>query len=67
MPRWRLGERDEARRWYEKAVEWMKTKPNDDELRRFRSEAAALLGLSEPAASPNQEHSLREAEGQQPS
>jgi tetratricopeptide (TPR) repeat protein len=67
MARWRLGERDEARRWYEKAVEWMKTKPNDDELRRFRSEAAALLGLSEPAASPNQEHSLREAEGQQPS
>jgi tetratricopeptide (TPR) repeat protein len=67
MARWQLGERDEARRWYEKAVEWMKTKPNDDELRRFRSEAAVLLGSPDPAASPNQEHPSREAEGHQPS
>jgi hypothetical protein len=52
MVRWKLGEHDEARRWYATAVEGMKTKPNDVELRRFCSEAATLLGLPEPAAPP---------------
>jgi serine/threonine protein kinase len=61
-----LGERDEARRWYEKAVESMKTRPNDDELLRFRSEAAALLGRPEPAAPPRREDSRRDAEGRKP-
>jgi hypothetical protein len=57
MAHWQLGERDEACRWYEKAVELMNTKPNDAELWRFRSEAAALLGRPEPAAPPRREHS----------
>jgi hypothetical protein len=55
MVRWKLGEHDEAHRWYASAVEGMKTKPNDVELRRFCSEAATLLGLPEPAAPPNEE------------
>jgi tetratricopeptide (TPR) repeat protein len=43
---WRLNRRDEARRWYDQAVEWMEQhRSNDDELRRFRAEAAELLGL----------------------
>jgi serine/threonine protein kinase/tetratricopeptide (TPR) repeat protein len=42
----KLGNKDEARRWYEQAVEWMeKNKPKDKELHRFRAEAAALLDI----------------------
>jgi tetratricopeptide (TPR) repeat protein len=51
MTRWRLGEKDAARQCYEKAVAWMgKHQPSNDELRRFRAEAAELLGL--PAGEP---------------
>jgi tetratricopeptide (TPR) repeat protein len=67
MARWQLGERDEARRGYEKALEWMKSRPNDEELGRFRSEADALLRPPEPAVSPHEEHSSGEAEGHQSS
>jgi tetratricopeptide (TPR) repeat protein len=45
-------ERGLARRWYERAVEWMeKNKPHDDQLQRSRDEAAALLGLADKAKS----------------
>jgi tetratricopeptide (TPR) repeat protein len=48
MAHWRLGEKEEARRWWEKAVQWMDdVKPWDEELRRFRAEAAALLGVND--------------------
>jgi hypothetical protein len=41
-----LGEKVEARKWYDQAVGWMeKRQPNDEELRRFRVESAALLGV----------------------
>jgi serine/threonine protein kinase len=44
MVHWRQGEREEARKWYGQAVAWMeKNKPQDEELRRFRAEAAELL------------------------
>jgi uncharacterized protein HemY len=43
---WQLGEKDKARQSYEKAVEWMdQNDPKNDELRRFRAEAAELLGV----------------------
>jgi len=46
MAHWQLGQKDEARQWYDKAVEWMeKNQPEDEELRRFRAEAAELLGI----------------------
>jgi tetratricopeptide (TPR) repeat protein len=46
MARWQRGERDEARQWYYRAVQWMdKNKPNDQDLRRFRAEAAELLQI----------------------
>jgi serine/threonine protein kinase/Tfp pilus assembly protein PilF len=49
MCHWQLGERDAARTWYDKAVVWMEEKqPNNQELRRFRTEAAQLLGLPAP-------------------
>ena len=42
---WQLGDKEEARRWYDKAVAWMdKHKPNDKDLVRFRDEAAKLIG-----------------------
>ena len=54
MAHWQIGHKEEARRWYEKAVSWMeKSKPNDEELRSFHAEATALLGLPERAAPAN--------------
>ncbi len=44
-----LGNQEEARQWYDKAVAWTQTnKPDDAELRRFQAEAAALLGVTPP-------------------
>jgi serine/threonine protein kinase/WD40 repeat protein/Flp pilus assembly protein TadD len=50
MSCWQLGQHPEARRAYDWAVEWtQKNKPHDTELRRFRGEAAELLGICGPA------------------
>ena len=41
-----LGHADQARAWYDKGVQWMeKNRPKDDEMQRFRAEAAELLGI----------------------
>jgi tetratricopeptide (TPR) repeat protein len=40
------GDRVEARRWYDKAVRWMETKPRDEALIELRSETSRLLGSS---------------------
>jgi serine/threonine protein kinase len=46
MAHWRLGDRDEGRRWYDQAVQWMEeNQRQDEELRCFRAEAAELLGI----------------------
>jgi serine/threonine-protein kinase len=43
---WRLGEKEQARKEYEQAVQWMEKKhPKDEELRRFRTEAEELLEI----------------------
>jgi tetratricopeptide (TPR) repeat protein len=48
MAHWQLGEKDKAREWYDRAVQWMdKNQPSNEELHRFRTEAAELLGLNE--------------------
>jgi uncharacterized protein HemY len=53
MAHWQLNEKDKARAWYEKAVAWVdKHKPNDEELKRFRAEATALLGLAKATDKP---------------
>jgi tetratricopeptide (TPR) repeat protein len=45
MAYWQLGDESNARSWYEKAVQWMeKTGPLDEEVQRYRDEAATLLG-----------------------
>jgi tetratricopeptide (TPR) repeat protein len=44
MACWRVGEREPARAWYEKAEQWRrKEKPKDAELLRLRAEAEAVL------------------------
>jgi WD40 repeat protein/serine/threonine protein kinase len=48
MAHWQLREKDQAKAWYDKAVNWMdKNNPNDEELIRFRAEAAALLSIKD--------------------
>ena len=44
MAHWRLGDRDKAQTWFDRAVQWMdKHKPHDAQLRRFRAEADTML------------------------
>jgi hypothetical protein len=46
MAHWHLGDKDEARKCYNQGVQWMeKNQPENEELRRFRAEAAELLGV----------------------
>jgi eukaryotic-like serine/threonine-protein kinase len=48
MAHWRLGEKPRALACFDKAVGWMEQKRRaDEELIRFRAEAAALLNLKE--------------------
>jgi hypothetical protein len=48
---WRLDQEDLARRWFDKAAEWMdKNKSVDEQLRSYRDETAELLGLSDTPA-----------------
>src|SRR5262249_7524225 len=55
MAYWQLGEKDQARQWYAKAVAWMaKNGPQNEELKRFRAEAEELLGIPKPAPAPEQ-------------
>jgi hypothetical protein len=52
MAQWQLKEKDKARTWYDQAVAWMdKNNPQDEDLKRFRAEAATLLGLPKSAES----------------
>jgi tetratricopeptide (TPR) repeat protein len=42
----RIGHKDEARKWYQKGVEWMeKNAPKNPTLLQYRAEAAQVLGL----------------------
>ena len=52
MAHWRTGPESEARKWYDRAVQWMeKNQPRDVELRRFRAEAEELLGINDGSQS----------------
>ena len=60
MAHWQLCEPEKARAWYDRAVQWLdNNKPYDEELRRVRVEAAALLGIPEKPASKPSEISKR--------
>jgi serine/threonine protein kinase len=55
MTYWHQGDKKHAREMYERAVAWTnKHQPNDPELRLFRAEAAALLGLAPDTQARNQ-------------
>jgi hypothetical protein len=61
LAHWRLGHEDVARTEYAEAVRWMdKYAPGDDQLKRFRAEAAALLGIPEPPPPEGKEVPARE-------
>jgi hypothetical protein len=53
MAHWQLGEKEKARHWYDRAARWMeqnrqaveRDRGHQEELRRFRAEAEALLGM----------------------
>jgi hypothetical protein len=48
MALWKEGAREQARTWFQKAASWTdQRRPKDDELRRLRAEAAAVLHLSD--------------------
>jgi serine/threonine protein kinase len=58
MTHWQLGEKKQARKWYDRAVIWMeKSRLNGPGLRGFRSEAAALIGVQESAKTPSKDRS----------
>jgi tetratricopeptide (TPR) repeat protein len=43
---WNLGDKTEARRWYDRAVRWMeKHAPENWEFRRYRAQAEKVLGV----------------------
>jgi tetratricopeptide (TPR) repeat protein len=49
MAYWHLGQKDEARKWYDRGAEWMqKNMPGDPELLPIRAEAADLMGITDP-------------------
>jgi len=48
MAQQQLDKKEDARRFYDRATEWMeKNKPGNPDLRRFRAEAAKVLGIEE--------------------
>src|SRR5262249_671433 len=48
MAHWQLDDKEEARKGYSRAGEWMaKNQPKNEELRRFRAEASQLLELKD--------------------
>jgi tetratricopeptide (TPR) repeat protein len=79
MCHWRLGDKAQACEWYNQAVRWMEknqprneifwqgTEDFNDELRRFRAEAAALLGIKDqPAANENETTKAKLPDGKGP-
>lgn len=50
MTQWHLGNKQEARKWYDQAVDWMeKNNANHEELRRFRKEVEGTTGFRKKA------------------
>jgi tetratricopeptide (TPR) repeat protein len=46
MAQWHLGEKDQAREWFAKSVQWMANGQQDHPaMNRFRAEAEELLGI----------------------
>jgi len=51
MASWQLGQKEAARKWYDKAVQWMeKNQPKNPELVRFRRRRRSCWGLNKNEA-----------------
>ncbi len=62
-----LGYKEQARKWYDQAVHWMeKNNPQDEELRRFRAEAAELLGVKDQPTPKETKESHPKAQSKPP-
>jgi tetratricopeptide (TPR) repeat protein len=56
MTHWQLGHKDEAHTWFAQGIAWMdRNAPRNEELIRFRAEAAKLVGMPLPATAPTTE------------
>ena len=50
MAHWQSDNKEEARQWFDQANAWMeKNQPENEELKRFRADAAKLLAAKPPA------------------
>jgi eukaryotic-like serine/threonine-protein kinase len=48
MAHWQIGDQEQARNWYDRAILWMeKNQSSNEELRRFRAEAEELISEKE--------------------
>jgi eukaryotic-like serine/threonine-protein kinase len=48
MAHWQVGNKEQARKWYDRAVDWAdRIRPADAQLLHFRAEAAELLGMNQ--------------------
>jgi hypothetical protein len=60
MAHWRLDEKEKARQWYDRAVQWMEKNKDQlggnkqwlEELRRFRAEAKERLKMNDTKNQP---------------
>ena len=53
MAHWQLGDKDQARKWYTQAVQWMhEQKATSQESRHLQRDAAALLKIDKPKPDP---------------
>jgi serine/threonine protein kinase/Flp pilus assembly protein TadD len=48
MAHWQIGNKDEARQWFDLGIAWMEKNRHPEELLGFRAEAAELLGIVSP-------------------
>jgi tetratricopeptide (TPR) repeat protein len=63
MSHWQLGNQSEARKRYDQASDWMeKNAPQDEELRRFRTEAQELLNVRDKLTSEKQPSPKRDGD-----
>jgi uncharacterized protein HemY len=55
MARWQLGDKEEARQWFDKGAQWMDESPgrSSKTMKRFRNEAAELLDVTKSQSPPD--------------
>jgi hypothetical protein len=62
MTHWQLGNQDEARRWYDQAVEQEPNANDSDQFRRYNAEAAEVLGIPLDDEAPTEEQTNNDTE-----